>query len=185
MKHICAWCNAELGELSTLRHPQDSTSHGICLTCLRDLERGQGMELLALVEELPHVLLAIDQDLRIRAANQLACDLLHAEWAWLLGRRLDDVIDCERVHEPDESPDLRPCSKCGLQRLVMHTLQSGKSGSVSMTRLETRSPHALPVTTHRAISLRVGDLVALRIDPVHHTTIVSSPHMDGRASTWP
>jgi len=164
MRHLCAWCQADIRTIPAAKHAEAATSHGICETCLGELERRQGTQLFALVEELPHAALAVDADLRIRAVNQRACDLFQDEWASLLGHRLGEILGCG--HGPEVGWEHPICPGCQLHGFVLHTLHTGKSGVTTMPGPDARSLQVPASRAHRATSLRVGDMVALRLDPL-------------------
>jgi len=168
---VCAWCHADIRQIFTVDSVNPGTSHGICQACLRDFERRQSLDLLALVEELPHPALAVDADLRIQAANQLVCSLFRRDWVSLMGHRLGSFLGCTNG-EPEGDCDVDPlCPGCALHLLVRHTFQSGKSGITALSSLPGKKPH--PLTNHRVTTLRVGDLVALRIDPLRPVVLIT------------
>ena len=88
MRDVCAWCQAETRRPPATHPREEHNNHGICEACCLDFKDRVGMDLLALIEELPYGAIAVDTDLRVRGANQQACDLFQDEWVSLLGRPL-------------------------------------------------------------------------------------------------
>jgi hypothetical protein len=181
MKHLCAWCQADIRTSLVPSHIDDSTSHGICGGCLGDLERRQGNELLALVEEWPHAAVAVDAELRIRAANQLACDLFQDEWASLLGRRVGELLGCEHEQESTDRGKAFLCPGCELHGILRHTLETGFGGFTTVPAIPLEDPPQPIAVSHQITTLRVGDMVALRFDllkeVINHHPITPSPSM--------
>ncbi|HJW09345.1 MAG TPA: hypothetical protein VJ483_06890 [Holophagaceae bacterium] len=40
MRQVCAWCNAEIAVLKGKGLREDAVSHGICPSCLQEVQRG-------------------------------------------------------------------------------------------------------------------------------------------------
>jgi PAS domain-containing protein len=166
MRHVCAWCQAEIRMIPSECSREAPVSHGICDACAVDFEHRKGMDLLALIEELPFGAIAIDTDFRVRGANQQACDLFQDEWVSLLGRPLGRAFGCE--HPPQKGEGLEPsaCPGCEVHRLVQRSFQTGQGGATVMSRLKAGRSHWTETHTHRIATFRVGDMVGLRIDPL-------------------
>ncbi|MFN7956844.1 MAG: hypothetical protein U0P46_00725 [Holophagaceae bacterium] len=94
MTHLRAWCQ------TPLPGPESIATHGLCPACRLAFEHQRGTEVLAWVEEAPHPAVAVDREVRIRAANQAACDLLQADWVTLLGQPLSEALGSSPPHFP-------------------------------------------------------------------------------------
>jgi PAS domain-containing protein len=170
MKHVCAWCKADIRRVPATRHGAETASHGICESCLMELERHQGTEILALVEAMPQAAIAVDGAGRIRAANRSACELLRATWVSLLGRRFNAILGCDHASDRGEGRGSLLCPGCEIQRLVVRTFESGTPGAVALPTLDARDPNPPSSAAHLVTTLRAGEVVALRIDPLVNTT---------------
>lgn len=170
MTFLCAWCQARVHRIPAV----DLTHHSLCGDCRADFEQCQGIELLALVEDLPYGAIAIDSDLRVRAANQQACDLFQDTWVSLLGRPLGETFGCEHLNMLEEGPEDPICPGCALLRVVDYSFQTGLGGFTIVPGLGRKplSSHGTPI--HWISTLRVGDMVALRIDTLEAPLMLPS-----------
>ena len=166
MTRLCAWCQAAAPSTSPVLDTESTTTHLLCPACSDDLRRHHGTEILARVEEMHHAAVAVDAEIRIRAANQPACDLLQADWVSLLGRRLCDVFGCRQEHDLGTDSTAAPTSQCPVHCLVTRTLQMGTIGTIALPANDSRAPS---LAAHLITSLLAGEVVALRIDPLADT----------------
>lgn len=157
MTHLCAWC--QLPAPIPLGGVEAAATHGLCPTCLLAFERQQGTEVLAWIEEVSHPAVVVDQEVRIRAANQPACDLLHTDWVALLGRPLCEVLGCEASHALRGGE-----SRCAVHSLVDRTFLLGTSGATALAAVREDSDPPGLFAGHLITSLRAGEVVALRLD---------------------
>ncbi|MCE1204056.1 MAG: hypothetical protein LWW79_05560 [Holophagaceae bacterium] len=127
MTHLCAWCQLP----TPLDGPEAAAAQGLCPACLEAVARQQGTEILAWIEEVPHPAVAVDQEVRIRAANQPACELLQTDWVALLGRPLCEVLGCEVSHAC-RAPESRGATHCLVDRT---SLRAGEVVALRLDRL--------------------------------------------------
>lgn len=158
MTHLCAWCQHPLPPPQA--DPQSAATHGLCPACLHAFEQQRGTEVLAWVEEVAHPAVAVDREVRIRAANQAACDLLRADWIALLGRTLCEALGCGTDH-----PRREGTSQCAVHCLVDRTFLLGTTGAAVLPA-PPEGEDPVPFAGHLVTSLRAGDVVALRLDPL-------------------
>lgn len=164
MTHLCAWCQLPTPAPVPLDGPDTAATHGVCPACLQAFERQRGTEVLAWIEEVSHPAVVVDQEVRIRAANQPACDLLRMDWVALLGRPLCEVLGCEAGHAPRGGQ-----SRCAVHCLVDRTFLLGTGGATALATAKTCSGTEGPFCGHLITSLRAGGEVALRIDRLADT----------------
>jgi PAS domain-containing protein len=141
---------------------------GFCLPCLSGLERHDGSELLAQVEELTYPAVVVDSETRIRAANRPACQLFQAPWVALLGQRFSTILSCDHPHTLEHWQDAQVAPGCEVHYLLTRTLQTGVGGTVTLPSLEVMDLHPLPRAAHRITTLSIGDLALVRIEPLRH-----------------
>jgi len=165
MTHLCAWCQIAPAT-SAVVDTEGGATHPLCPACHEGLRHHQGTEILARVEEMHHAAVAVDAETRIRAANQPACDLLRADWVSLLGRRLCDVLGCTQEHDTGSEGSEPASSPCPIHCLVTRTFQMGTIGATALPANGSRTPS---LAAHLITSLRAGEVVALRIDPLADT----------------
>lgn len=169
MSPLCAWCQLDAPRASPVVDTEGTTTHLLCPACQDEIRHHQGTGILARVEEMRHAALAVDSELRIRAANQAACDLLGAEWVALLGQPLCDVLGCQREHAPVSSDRDAPSSGCAVHCLVVRTFQMGTIGATALPAPAMASSSHPTSAAHLITSLRAGEVVALRIDRLADT----------------
>jgi hypothetical protein len=165
MMHLCAWCQAPVSH-GFAGDSEAAVLSGLCPTCFQAFERQRGTEVLAWVEEVAHPTVVVDQEVRIRAANQPACDLLQADWVALLGRPLCEVLGCGASHPArgEEPETVHP--RCAVHSLVDRTFLLGSSGATALAGSRDGGDPTAPYAGHLITSLRVGEAVALRLDPL-------------------
>ena len=166
MPVLCAWCHLLTPAPVPLGGPGLAACLGLCRPCLQALERQRGTEVLAWIEEVSHPAVVVDQEVRIRAANQPACDLLQTDWVALVGRSLCQVLGCEASHPPRGREPDTVHSRCAVHSLVDRTFLLGFSGATALPASRAGRELAPPFAGHLITSLRAGEAVALRLDPL-------------------
>lgn len=128
MKRVCAWCHKLLGYVQFSGMDPDEITHGICTDCAAKLlaedhasesdDPLQGSEVPALL---------IGEDLRIRAVNELACQLLNKSHQALMDHLAGEAIDCIHSMEPGGCGKTPFCQNCNIRHSMLKTRATGES----------------------------------------------------------
>lgn len=169
MNRLCVWC----------RHPWQVDAHpapdcpgaeqGVCPGCRPGFASDSGTRALANVRDLPQPALAVDEEIRILAANRSACDLFGCDWPALRGRPLCDLL-CPNPDSPRSTRlSLTECQDCPVHSLVNRTFEAEASGATALPARPALRGLGPGFSPQLVTSLWAGGVVALRIDPLADT----------------
>jgi PAS domain-containing protein len=164
MKQVCAWCGREIGRIASSRHPEHEVSHGICPDCISNFAFQQGGPLQEYLESIELPVFVVDDDVRVVAANRMACRTLGKEAAALQGRRGGDVFECAHARLPEGCGRTIHCSGCAIRRSVTVTFRTGRPQVEVPATLTWSGPDGLSAVALTITTVKVGDMVMLRID---------------------
>jgi hypothetical protein len=68
MKHVCAWCHTEIGEVESTIHPPDAITHGICQPCAMRISAQNKKSLREFLDRLEFPVLLVDSDVVVQSA---------------------------------------------------------------------------------------------------------------------
>ena len=130
MKSVCAWCQADLGEVESEAHLEDSITHGICSSCVARLrssylERSESLQ--DFLDRLGVPVLLLESDARVLTGNKLARDLLGKGLGDLEGRRGGEVIECTHSKTPEGCGQTVHCKTCTIRNTVLETFETGRN----------------------------------------------------------
>jgi hypothetical protein len=162
MQRICAWCGTLLGDLVDSGHREHPVSHGICDTCVREVEAELPLSLTDFLESLDAPVLLVDPDHTVGAVNSRARALENGR-TWI-GRRIGPVFECSHAGDPGGCGLAVHCSGCTIRHAVRHTWVTGAPAERVPATLE-RDPDAGPDDIFMLVSTRrIGSRVLLRIE---------------------
>ena len=175
MKHVCAWCGAELAAAEAVAGAPDPTntpvSHGICPRCFRRLLGESASDFAEFLESLDAPVLLVDADVAVREANSRALALLGKERSELSGRRGGEVIECGHSRLPGGCGQQDRC-RTGIRRLV--TFATGEGVERAEAVQEVFTSQGVGEIRFRISTEKAGNLVLLRIEPVQTSQNTSS-----------
>lgn len=168
MKRICAWCKKELGEklYPGEKSGEEPISHGICPDCVRKNFRHEAIGMGDFLDQFPHPVLLVDEDVRVLAMNKAGLKALNKKEEEVRGLLGGELIDCDHARKPGGCGRTLHCKSCAIRMTVTDTYQTGNS--------HIRVP-AYPdlhhITQENRIRFlisteKVGETVLLRIDEI-------------------
>lgn len=164
MKLICAWCGATI-ERPGYSQQKPDTSHGLCPVCFeafRCQERGASLQ--QHLDTIPIPVLLIDDSNAVVTMNAKARDTL--------GKRPEDtrvqlfgkVFDCIYSHNSEGCGRKIHCAGCAIRKSVTTTFHTGKPQVSVPATLSVTSPDDISEAVLNVTTVKVGELVLLRID---------------------
>jgi PAS domain-containing protein len=125
MKIICSFCRADLGEKEPF--DVDSVTHGMCDACADHFGRQwAGLDLGEYLDRFDRPVLAVSQDGRIVAANQLMADMLGKSERRLFGLLGGEAMECRFARLPEGCGNTIHCKTCTVRNTVMGVLETGE-----------------------------------------------------------
>ncbi len=169
MSRLCVWCRQPW---QVNAHPNPDcrgADQGVCPRCRGRFELKPGTQVLANLRDLPQPVLAVDERLRILAANGPACGLFGCDEQALQGRPLCDLLcpipgSLRKGFHPAAT-----CRGCPVHSLVNRTFEAGASGATALPARPAPGGLGPGVAPLLVTSLWAGAAVALRIDPLADT----------------
>ncbi len=160
MKIVCAWCGSVLKDNEEVR----PISHGICAGCSRNLLFQGGVRLREYLNTLGAPVLAVDSDVVVKVANDLALAALGKDAAAVAERHGGVVFECEFARLPGGCGRTVHCSACAVRRTVTETFRTGKAQVRVPAVLHSESPRGKKEISLYISTEKVGEIVFLRID---------------------
>lgn len=163
MKRVCAWCQAQTGEVPTSGDDPWAVTHGICPACeekfFGEAARSvRSVTLAELLEQLDEPVFVMEDDVAV-GANRAARGLFDKELPEILARRSGEIFECVHAQDPAGCGNTVHCSGCTVRRAVQETLASGLPLLRRIVSPAGRDDLRLRVTTERR-----GQAVLLRVE---------------------
>ena len=126
MKLICAWCRNEIIHEPAIN--EEGISHGICESCREYFFSSQGPPTFdSFLDMLPVPVVVVDDNVKVVAANDMACSLMGKGCDELVGRNLGDAIECCYARLPEGCGRSVHCRSCTIRMTVLDTFRTGRS----------------------------------------------------------
>jgi hypothetical protein len=164
MKRVCAWCQADLGEIESKNQPVDAITHGICAACATRFCSGKGESLMGFLDRLGAPVLLIESEPRVLTANKPARKLLGKGPGDIEGHRGGTVIECVHANTPEGCGQTVHCKSCTIRNTVLETFQTGKSFLHVQAFPDIQIGQDVKKMSLEISTEKVADLVLLRID---------------------
>ena len=163
MKWVCAWCESELKPPGCEVPGEGPTSHGICEACAKILLQCDGIPLQSFIEEIAVPILLVDGDVRVKALNQAARDILGKPADHAVGKVGGSVFNCGFSRLPGGCGQTIHCSGCAIRNAVIRTYETGEPQIDVPATLTRPADSAVEAPLH-ITTFKAGDVVALRIE---------------------
>ena len=165
MKHVCAWCNADLGGIQEDRETFGIT-HGICEKCLKILLLENSKLLHEFLDSLCVPVVMIGAGVKVRAGNKYAKELFGKELSEIEDIGPGDIIECTHSKTPGRCGSDVHCKSCVIRNTILETFASGKSFTNVPAYPDVEALSKVKTVCFRISTEKVGDFVLLRIDDV-------------------
>jgi hypothetical protein len=159
MNDICAWCGKTLGPA---RH-EGPVSHGICESCLVDVEYSR-QPFADFLGTLGVPAMAVDGDVRALEVNERFLSFVGKDRASVLGRLGGEVISCIYAGLPGGCGRTVHCDGCTIRSAVTHTHRTGEPQIAVPAFAHVQLPAGPVKIWFRISTERVGGVVLLRVD---------------------
>ena len=166
MKLVCAWCGNEIPRETGIE--EEGVSHGICEACRDYFFSSQGPPNFdCFLDKLAVPVIVVDDEVKIVAANNIACRQLGKRCSELNGISFGDAIECCYARLPGGCGRTVHCRSCTVRITVLDTFRTGQS------HYEVPAYHDLSFYNKvRSISYLIsteksGDYVYLKIHEVN------------------
>ena len=166
MRHVCAWCSADIGEVESSVHPPDAITHGICHSCAQSISAQRGKPLRTFLNTLDFPVLLVDSDVVVLGANQAAQDLLGKELPEIEAHKGGDVIECFYANLPAGCGENTHCRSCVIRNTVGETFKTGKSFLREKAFPDIQLGQQVKTLSLEISTEKVGEAVLLRIDDI-------------------
>jgi len=165
MKLVCAWCGVAIDRPGYAETQDRRTSHGMCPACHEAFvfqERGASLQQHLDSISMP-VLLLDDNNIVVT---------MNAKARAALGKKLNEtetqlfgrVFDCLHSRSSEGCGRAIHCSGCVIRRCVAATFDTGEPQTAVPAVLNTTSPDQLSEAVLAVTTVKVGELVLLRIE---------------------
>jgi len=159
MNRVCAWCNTALETDVDLQ----LITHTICEKCRSNIRFQHGTDLQDYLNAFDFPIIAVDKEMRIVTANNIALEALGKELDGVVPHLCGEVFECAYSRLPEGCGRTIHCSGCAIRRTVTHTYQTGEACYRVPSYLTDDSPVERQIALHITTE-KVGDYVFLRID---------------------
>jgi PAS domain-containing protein len=163
MKSVCAWCNADLGEIKEV-HETFGITHGICEKCVKILFSQNSKSLHEFLDSLDVPIIMFESEDKFRTGNKYARELLGKELSEIDDHGLRDIIECPYSETPGGCGSNVHCKSCVIRNTVMETFATGKSFTNVPAYPDIDTLSKIKSMCFRISTEKVGDFVLLRID---------------------
>lgn len=164
MLQICAWCRKRIGTVPESVHDDDAVSHGICNSCVDNLSFQMGVPLTRYLESLSEPVLVINGEAVVQTANSATGRLLGKPATDAEQRLTGDVFECAYARLPEGCGRTIHCSGCAIRHTVADTYQTGRPHERVPATLNRENPDDPSALSLLITTVKVGDMVLLRID---------------------
>ena len=164
MKHVCAWRQADLGEVESEANSEDSITHGICSSCAIRLRSGRGEPLMEFLDRLSVPVLVVESEPRVLTGNKPARDLLGKGLGEIEGRRGGEVIECFHASQPGGCGQTEHCKSCTIRNTVLETFETGESFLHVQAFPDIQVGKDVKTMSVEISTEKIADVVLLRID---------------------
>jgi len=164
MQHICAWCQADLGEIESATHNDTDISHGICPSCANRIRAEMGEPLQEFLDRLDAPVLLLESGARVVTANKCARDMLGKELSEIQAHRGGEVIECMYANMPGGCGEQLHCKSCTIRNTVLETYETGKSFLHVKAFPDIQVGRDTKTMSLEISTEKVADMVLLRID---------------------
>jgi len=164
MKRVCAWCQADLGEVESKANPENAITHGICCSCAARLRSTRGEPLQDFLNRLGVPVLLVESEPRVMTANEPARKLLGKCLGEIEGRRGGELIECVHASQFDGCSQPTHCKTCKIRNTVLETFETGRSFLHVQTFPDIQVGQEVKKMSLEISTEKVRDVVLLRID---------------------
>ena len=96
-------------------------------------------ELVAIFENAPIIMILVDEDRRIRRANQIALKIARQQHDKILGLRIGEALGCIHATDcPSDEDFSQNCQNCVIRNAVLNTFKTGEAHNRSETTIATK-----------------------------------------------
>jgi PAS domain-containing protein len=166
MISICSWCGAHMGGGGEA-DPGALVSHGICPRCAFHFNAELGMPLREFLDGLDAPVVVMDDDARVRLANERALALLGKSVEAITGELGGDVFECRYARLPEGCGRTQHCVGCTVRRAVTATYETGIAVERQPAHVDRGTGDAPSVMRFLISTTKGRDVVFLRMDEVN------------------
>ncbi len=166
MGRTCTWCNAEIDLPDSGRHAGRSMTEALCTECSEHFVFQMGVPLQSFLDSLPAPIFVVDDDVVVKAANNLGYELLKKGPDQIRNRLGGVVFECAYARLPEGCGRTIHCSACAIRRSVYYTFESGKSLIEVPATLKWHDRKIDQEIGMFISTEKMGNVVLLRIDRV-------------------
>lgn len=125
MRIVCSYCRREMGEKEPL--DDDMLSHGMCAGCEHySAKQWAGLRLGEYLDGIDLPAIAVDQDIRVVAANQRMAEILGKNDREQFGLLGGEAMECQFARLPEGCGKTTHCQTCTIRRTVMDAIDTGQ-----------------------------------------------------------
>lgn len=161
MKHICAWCQAEIS-IQTNEISEKDISHGICENCKIDLEYKR-IKLDDFLNKIPFPVLAVDVEGNVSLMNQQAEQSLQKTNENYKGKPGGDIMECMYSFLPDGCGNTIHCTACTIRNTVMKTHETGQEQQNVVAYQYLKTTDGNQKFEILISTLKIGEVVVVKI----------------------
>ncbi|MCX5788878.1 MAG: hypothetical protein NTX64_10300 [Elusimicrobia bacterium] len=167
MKVECAWCRCDLG--SRKGGAEDTTTSGICDSCLEGQLREFGHPLQKFLDEQPIPVVILGPDCEILGANRSAREIGQPRLP-CIDDRFGEAIGCPNSKTTGCGRSVH-CQSCTIRRSVKKTFETGDACLDVLAYPDVEIGSRIKHLKLRISTARMGRYVALQIEKVAESDI--------------
>ncbi len=161
MKHICAWCQKDLGDAPG---PSGLITHGICKTCSDNFLNDKSDSFQTFINSFHFPIVVVDSTGHVIKVNTPACELNCNAEHETKNSLPGEVINCVNAFEPGGCGKTIHCYTCTLRQSINQTFETGSClrnvpAYKDVFVGENQQPVRFLITTEK-----IHDRVLVRID---------------------
>ena len=170
VRHICFFCNAEIGAAGKSSRNDEEISHGLCPNCVPKFMAGHGCQFAEFLDTLPAPIFVVDDNVRILGANLEGLQHIGKSADEIQLRLSGEVFECRHAKEPGGCGQTIHCKTCTIRNAVTKTAQTGKACIRVPAYMDLGSIIQERTVRFLISTEKVNDVILLRIDEVKAET---------------